>query len=70
MCLIFCNFLFPFFYLLFYRSKIVTKRILYRGLDPFWQIADIYYNIFQALNQMTMLSSALITPFVSSALRL
>ena len=46
MCLIFCNFLFPFFYLLFYRSKIVTKRILFiAGWILFWQIADIYYNI-------------------------
>ena len=46
MCLIFCNFLFPFFYLLFYRSKIVTGRILFIACwILFWQIADIYYNI-------------------------
>lgn len=46
MCLIFCNFLFPFFYLLSYRSKIVTKRLLFiAGWILFWQIADIYYNI-------------------------
>ena len=46
MCLVFCNFLFPFFYLLFYRSKIVIKRILFIAVwILFWQIADIYYNI-------------------------
>jgi hypothetical protein len=55
MCLIFCNFLFPFFYLLFYRSKIVAKRALFiAGWILFWQLADIYYNILPGIDPNTV----------------
>jgi hypothetical protein len=46
MCLIFCNFFFPFFFLLFYYSKVTHRKILFISCwIIFWQLIDIFYNI-------------------------
>ena len=46
MCLIFCNFFFPFFFLLFYYSKVTHKKILFIACwIIFWQLVDIFYNL-------------------------
>jgi hypothetical protein len=46
MCLIFCNFFFPFFFLLFYYSKVTHKKILFIACwIIFWQLVDIFYNV-------------------------
>ena len=46
MCLIFCNFFFPFFFLLFYYSKVTHGKILFISCwIIFWQLIDIFYNV-------------------------
>jgi hypothetical protein len=46
MWLIFCNFFFPFFFLLFYYSKVTPKKSLFiAGWIIFCQLVDIFYNI-------------------------
>lgn len=46
MSLIFCNFFFPFFFLLFYYSKVTPKKSLFiAGWIIVVQLVDIFYNV-------------------------